>query len=140
MPQWISLAVLSAFFAALVPILGKRGLVGIDVTTATTLRALVMAAMLSALAVFRFGWRFNATIEASSTVWIALSGLAGALSWLCYFSALDQGPATSVVAIDRASVIFAVLLAAVFLAEELTIRSISGAFLVTIGATLIAWK
>ena len=79
------------------------------------------------------------TIEPSGTLWIALSSLVGALSWLCYFSALETGPASGVVALDRTSVVFAVLLAAIFLAEHLTFRSVSGALLIAIGATLVAW-
>lgn len=140
MPQWVLLAVMSALFAALVPILGKRGLESLDSTTATALRAVVMAAFLGLLAAIKGGGRLNTAIEPSATIWIALSGLAGALSWLCYFTALETGPASGVVALDRTSVIFAVLLAAVFLAEHLTLRSVSGALLIAIGATLIAWK
>jgi bacterial/archaeal transporter family protein len=140
MPQWVPLAILSALFAALVPILGKRGLAGLDAVTATALRAVVMAVFLGALAVARSGWRMRMPIATSGATWIALSGLAGALSWLCYFSALETGPATGVVALDRTSVIFAVILAAIFLTEQLTIRSVSGALLIAVGATLIAWK
>jgi bacterial/archaeal transporter family protein len=140
MPQWVLLAVLSALFAALVPILGKRGLAGLDSTTATALRAVVMAVLLGLLAVVKSGGRLRMPIEPTAAIWIAFSGLAGALSWLCYFSALETGPASGVVALDRTSVIFAVILAAIFLAEHLTIRSVSGALLIAIGATLIAWK
>lgn len=100
MPQWVLLAVLSALFAAFVPILGKRGLASLDATTATALRAVVMAAFLGVLAVGRGGWRMSLPIEPSSAIWIGLSGLAGALSWLCYFSALETGPAAGVVALD----------------------------------------
>ncbi len=140
MPQWVLLAVLSALFAAFVPILGKRGLAGLDATTATAVRAVVMAAFLGLLAVIRSGLRMRVPIEPAGVMWIALSGLAGALSWLCYFTALETGPASGVVALDRTSVIFAVILAAIFLAERLTIRSVSGALLIAVGATLIAWK
>jgi transporter family protein len=140
MPQWVLLALLSAIFAGFVPILGKRGLAGLDAVTATALRAVVMAVFLGLLALVKGGWRLSVPIEPTATIWIALSGLVGALSWLCYFSALEAGPPTGVVALDRTSVIFAVLLAAVFLAEQLSIRSVSGALLIAAGATLVAWK
>jgi len=140
MPPWVLLAVLSALFASFVPILGRRGLAGLDATTATALRAAVMASFLGLLAVAKGGWRMRVTIEPSGTMWIALSGLAGTLSWLCYFSALETGPASGVGTLDRTSVVFAVVLAAIFLAEHLTFRSVSGALLIAIGTTLVAWK
>lgn len=140
MPQWVLLAILSALFAALVPILGKRGLAGLDATTASALRAVVMAAFLGLWAAVKGAWRVPAGTEPAGAMWIALSGLAGALSWLCYFSALETGSATGVVALDRTSVIFTVIFATLVLGEHLTVRSLSGALLIAIGATLIAWK
>jgi transporter family protein len=139
MTRWIFLAILSAFFAACVPILAKRGLAGVDTMTATALRALVMAGFLSLLVFVRSGTRW-AVGDVRGLTWIAASGLAGALSWLCYFAALEKGPASSVAALDRTSVIFAVVMAGVFLAEEVTMRVMVGALLVAAGATLVAWR
>lgn len=140
MPSWIALALLSAVFAACVPIFAKRGLVGVDSTTATALRSIVMAVFLAALVTVRGGWAGAAAGELRDLGWILGSGIAGALSWLCYFAALNDGPATGVVALDRTSVIFAVILAALFLSEQLTLRSGAGAVLITVGAILMAWR
>ena len=117
--MWILFAFLSAFTAALVAIFAKLGLREVDATLATTLRSLIMAVFLvgAAWALGKFdGFSMNAL---SGREWglLALAGIAGALSWLFYFFALRDGSASAVVAIDRLSIVFVVLLAAVFLAE-----------------------
>jgi len=68
---------------------------------------------------------------------IVLSGVAGALSWLFYFFALKTGPAGGVVALDRNSVIFVIILAALFLGEGLTWNSVLGGILIACGAIFI---
>ncbi len=136
--NWGIYAIGSAVFAALVAILGKIGLQGVDSTLATTVRAMVMAAFLVIVSL-SFG-KFSAldTLGSKTMVFIILSGIAGALSWLCYFLAIKYGPVTGVVAIDRTSVIFAFILAVIFLSESLTWQKAIGATLVTIGAILMA--
>jgi transporter family protein len=71
---------------------------------------------------------------------LVLAGVAGALSWLFYFLALRDGLASAVVAIDRLSIVFVILLAALFLSEMLTWRTVTGSFLMICGATLISLK
>lgn len=138
--SWILLALGSAFFAALVAIFGKLGLKGVDTTLATTIRTIVMALffIILSLALKKFGaWQ-----DGSSRTWtfIILSGLAGALSYLCYFWALKIGPAAGVAALDRLSVVFVFILAAMFLSEGITWRTGLGALLITLGAVLFAVK
>ncbi len=140
MQAWIFPAILSALFAACVPILAKQGLPGIDSTTATAVRSFVMAAFFAIVVAARGGWATTASIAPQDLLWIAASGLAGALSWLCYFMALKGGPAVAIVALDRTSVIFTLVLAALFLAERITVRTLSGALLVALGAFLVAWR
>ena len=84
--------------------------------------------------------RFSAldALSSKTMVFIILSGVAGALSWLCYFLAIKYGPVTGVVALDKTSVIFAFTLAVIFLSESLTWQKAIGASLVTIGAVLMA--
>jgi len=138
MPRWIIFAFLSAGFAAIIPILSKLGLQGIDSTLATGLRAWVMALSLTLL--LAAVGKLKALPEATPTVvvFIVLTGLAGAASWVCYFFALRTGPAGPVAALDRLSVVFTLLLAAVFLAERLTGRILLGGVLMVLGAILIA--
>ncbi|MDQ5931289.1 MAG: bacterial/archaeal transporter family protein [Patescibacteria group bacterium] len=130
---WIILSVLSAFFASLVAILGKFGLKNIDPTLATTIRALVMAGffVITSIALGKF---HSIDQIQGRTFWIIVgAGIAGALSWLCYFWALKSGPATAVSAIDRGSIVFVVILALVFLGEALTWKTIVGSLLVVLG-------
>lgn len=130
---WIILSVLSAFFASLVAILGKFGLKNIDPTLATTIRALVMAGffVITSIALGKF---HSIDQIQGRTFWIIVgAGIAGALSWLCYFWALKSGPATAVSAIDRGSIVFVVILALVFLGEALTWKTIIGSLLVVLG-------
>lgn len=140
MTSWIIYALLSAFFASLVAIFGKVGLSGIDTTFATTIRAIIMAAFLVvvsfALGKVDFGTSFNA----KALAFIALSGIAGALSWLFYFSALKSGPASAVAALDRLSVVFVLALALLFLGEHLSWKSGIGSVLVALGAMLMVVK
>ncbi len=137
---WIILGLGSAFFAALVAIFGKIGLQNVDSTMATALRSVIMAVFL-VLVTLSFD-KFHHLSSVSSRAWlyIALSGIAGALSWLCYFLALKIGPVGGVVALDRTSVVMALILAALFLSEGLTWKSGFGSILVVAGAILIAIK
>ena len=138
--NWIIFGLLSAGFASLVAIFGKIGLKEVDSTIATTVRSVVMAAFLiiTSFAIGKVG--LLKTINGKVLTYIILSGVAGALSWLFYFYALKTGPATGVVALDRLSIVFVVVLAAIFLGEGITLKSGIGAALMVGGALLMAWK
>ncbi|PIQ66466.1 MAG: hypothetical protein COV96_01285 [Candidatus Zambryskibacteria bacterium CG11_big_fil_rev_8_21_14_0_20_42_18] len=138
--MWIGYAILSAIFASAVAILGKIGLKNIDSTLATTIRSVVMAVFLigTTLALQKFA--LIKTVGNQALTFIVFSGIAGALSWLFYFLALKNGPASGVAALDRLSVVFVVVLAAMFLGEGLTLKSIAGLVLLVLGALLIVFK
>lgn len=137
---WIIYALLSAVFASLVAIFGKIGISKVDTTLATTIRAVVMAGffLITSLALGKY--KLFGTLDGSALMYITLSGLAGALSWLFYFVALKQGPASGVAALDRTSVVFVFLLAVLFLSEKFGLRSAVGALLITVGAILMSLK
>jgi bacterial/archaeal transporter family protein len=134
---WAGYAVLSAFFGALVAILGKIGVRDVDSNLAVAIRTVIIvlfawgivAAQGNAAAVFR--------ISRHSLVFLALSAIATGLSWLFYYKALQLGPASRVAPIDKFSVALAVAMAFVFLREKPTIGSVLGAILVT-GGVLVA--
>ncbi|MBU6415527.1 EamA family transporter [Patescibacteria group bacterium] len=135
-------AFLSAFTAALVAIFGKLGLQTLDSTVATTIRSVIMALFLVAVSValkkfsgFSFG-----SLESRDWLWITLAGIAGALSWLFYFAALKIGDASRVASIDRLSIVFIVILAALFLGEGFGWKAIAGAALMAVGAILITLR
>lgn len=140
--MWLVLAFLSAITAALVAIFGKLGLKNIDPTFATTVRSLIMAAFLVITSLFL--GKFNNTNfgSLSNRDWllIALAGISGALSWLFYFLALKIGLATKIVVIDRLSLVFVIILAALFLGEALSWRVAFGALLMVAGAIIISLK
>jgi transporter family protein len=135
--NWIAYAILSAVFAALVAVFGKIGLKDIDSTLATTVRSIVMAVFLVVVA-FSLG-KFSAlnTLNNKAFIFIILSGVAGAISWLFYFLAIKLGPVSSVAALDRTSIVFVVVLAFLFLGESLTWVKILGSILIVGGAILM---
>lgn len=136
--SWIIFALLSAFFASLVAIFGKVGISGIDTTLATTVRSFVMFLFLFVVSGFLGVFKNINQLDSRSLTFIVLSGVSGALSWLCYFFALRSGDASAVAAIDRLSVVFVIILAAFFLAEKITLQVAIGGILLTTGAVLLA--
>lgn len=140
MPLWILFSIFSAVFAALVAILGKIGIANIDTTLATTVRAVVMALFLVFVSLALGKGSFLSAIGSKPLLFIVLSGIAGALSWLFYFFALKIGPASAVAALDRLSVVFVLIFALLFLGEQFTLKSGLGALFVTIGAILMVLK
>jgi len=137
---WIIFALLAAVFAALVAIFGKVGISGIDSTLATSIRAVVMAVFLVLTSLFLGKAHLLPTVESKTLLFIIFSGIAGALSWLFYFFALKYGPASGVAALDRLSVVFVIILAALFLGEGITWKSGIGAALITAGAVFMVLK
>lgn len=140
MPLWIIYALLSAAFAALVAIFGKIGIQNIDSTLATTIRAIVMAGFLIVVALSLGKLPLLNTIHSKALLFIILSGVAGAMSWLFYFIALKHGPVTGVAALDRLSVVFVLVFALLFLGQKFTWVSAIGAALITVGAILMTLK
>ncbi len=140
--MWLFYAFLSAFFAALVAIFAKLGLKDIDSTLATTVRSIIMAVFLItvAFALKKFDGFTISSFSGREWMLITLAGVAGALSWLFYFSALKSGTASSVVAIDKLSIVFVVILAVFFLGETLTWKVGIGAIVMTLGAILMTLK
>ncbi|MDP2789904.1 MAG: EamA family transporter [bacterium] len=138
--SWILFALLSAVFAALVGIFGKVGIKGIDSTLATSVRAVVMATFLVLVSLILGKAKLLHTIENRVLLFIVLSGVSGAISWLFYFFALKTGPVSGVAALDRLSVVFVLILAALFLGEHLTWKTGLGGILITAGAVLMTLK
>jgi len=125
-----------------VAIFGKMGLKNIDSTLATTIRSIIMAAFLILVSFSLKKFQGFSLKSLSSGDWllIVLAGIAGALSWLFYFFALKTGLATKVVVIDRLSLVFVIILAAIFLGEHLGLKTIVGALLMVGGAIIITLK
>jgi len=140
--MWLVYAFLSSITAALVAIFAKVGLKNIDSTLATTIRSIIMAVflVLVALSLKKFqGFSIN-SFSNRDWILIILAGIAGALSWLFYFAALKYGLATKVATIDRLSLVFIVILAALFLGEKLGWKVAAGTILMVAGAIMITLR
>jgi transporter family protein len=133
---WILFGFLSALFAALVAIFGKIGVRNIDTTLATTVRAIVMALFLIIVSLILGKQSLIPQINFKALLFIVLSGIAGALSWLAYFLALKIGEVKGVAVLDRFSVVLAILLAWLILGESITIKNLIGMILITAGLLL----
>lgn len=138
--SWLLFALLSAVAAALVSIFGKIGLKGIDSNTATAIRAVIMAIFLFGVVVLQGKLSQLPVIFSNkkALTFITLSGIAGASSWLFYFMALKLGKVSQVGPIDKLSVVFAVIIAAIFLGEKISLISGLGVGLIGIGAVMVA--
>ncbi len=133
--MWMIFAILSAVFASLTSILAKIGIDGVNSNLATAIRTVVVVLM-AWLMVFVTHTQSGVTeISRRSWIFLVLSGLATGLSWLCYYKALQTGPASKVVPIDKMSAVLTLILAFVFLHEEFTWKSVVGCILIT-GGTL----
>lgn len=136
--SWLFWAFLAAIFASLTAILAKVGVSNINSNYATFLRTLVVVLALGLL-VFSTGQTQKlSSISGHSLLFIVLSGLATGASWLCYFRALQLGKVSQVAPIDKLSVVFVALIAAVFLGEKLSVAGWSGVALIGVGAVLVA--
>ncbi|MEI7342778.1 EamA family transporter [Pectobacterium brasiliense] len=140
MSSWLIYALLSAVCAAMVAIFGKNGLQNLDANTATAIRAVIMALFLVGVVVAQGKLALVGEIVANkkALLFIVLSGVAGALSWLFYFVALKNGNVAQVAPIDKLSVVFAVVLAVILLGEKISLMAGAGVALISVGALLVA--
>ena len=135
---WLTWSLLSALFAAATAILAKLGVAGMDANLATAVRTSVVVAFTWLLAfATRQPTGFQA-LSGKSWIFLVLSGLATGLSWVCYFHALQVGPASRVAPVDKLSVALVIVFAALFLGERLTWGKGIGGLLIVAGAITIA--
>lgn len=136
--SWPFWALASAVFAALTAILAKVGIEGIGSNLATFIRTVVILAFAGLILTMAGEWRAPGSIAPRSWLFLVLSGLATGASWLCYFRALKLGEAAKVAPIDKLSVVFVAIIAAVFLGEKLSPLNWLGVALIATGAVLVA--
>ena len=136
--MWVLWAFLAAVSAACVIVLTKAGLKNVDPTVAFAIQALLILTITWALIAFQ--GKFSSFKEIDTKAWILLilAGIATTLSTIFSFKALSMGPATSVITIERSSLVFAVLLSVIFLKEKITWQVVVGGILVLSGALLIS--
>ena len=135
--MWFVFAILSAIFATLTSILAKIGIEGVNSNLATAVRTIVVVLM-AWFMVFITGNQ-NGIVDISKKSWIflILSGLATGASWLCYYKALQLGEASKVVPIDKLSIVITIILAFIFLGEQITLKTLIGCCLIVTGTFIM---
>lgn len=131
--MWILFAFGSALFAGLTAILAKCGIRNTDSNVATALRTGVVL-VFSWLMVFVVGAQSGIRdISAKVLIFLILSGLSTGISWLCYYRALQTGPASVVVPIDKLSILVTIAFSYIVFHEKLSLKSGTGLLLIVVG-------
>jgi transporter family protein len=138
MAMWLVYAILSAVAAAFVGIFGKMGMEAVDSTLATVVRSIIMTLFLVGVGLVMRVWPKMQAVSGKALLAIALSGVAGAVSWLFYFKAIQAGSVSKVAPIDKLSMPFAVLLAVLLLGDRPSGWNWVGIGLIVGGAYLAA--
>ena len=131
--MWFIFAILSAIFAALTSILAKIGIEGVNSNLATAIRTIVVVFMAWFMVFITGGQSGIIDINKKSWIFLILSGLATGASWLCYYKALQLGEVSKVVPIDKLSIVITVVLAFIFLGEQITLKTLIGCSLIVAG-------
>lgn len=134
---WLVYALLSALFASLTAILGKIGVSHIDSTFATALRTIVVLIMQWLIVFAMKKQNHIKDINKRSWLFLVLSGFSTGASWLCYYNALQLGPASVVVPIDKLSIVVSVVFAYFVFKEKLSLKSFIGLILMVIGTLML---
>lgn len=135
--KWLPYAILSAVFAALTSILGKIGIDGVSSDLGTAIRTAVVLVMAWLMIPVTGKADKLRGLDKRELLFIALSGLATGGSWLCYYKALQDGPASVVVPIDKLSILVSILFSYIVFHEKLTKRSAAGLAILVAGTLLM---
>jgi transporter family protein len=134
---WIGWALLSALFAAATALLAKVGVEHVDSNLATAIRTTVVVFFAWGIAVALGKHGEIRDLDRRTVLFLTLSGLATGLSWLCYFRALQLGPASRVAPLDKLSVPLVMVFAWLLLGEKLNGAAILGGVFITVGAMVM---
>ena len=135
--MWMILALASSVFAALTSILAKIGIDGVSSNLATAIRTAVVLVLSWAMVFLTNAQGGITEISRRSWLFLILSGLSTGASWLCYYKALQMGEASKVVPIDKLSLVITMILAALILHEQFTLKSILGCVLIAAGTMIM---
>jgi transporter family protein len=134
---WIGWALLAAVFAAATALLAKVGVAHVDSNLATALRTTVVVVFAWGIAIALGKHGEIRSLDRRTIFFLTLSGLATGLSWLCYFRALQLGPASRVAPLDKLSVPLVIVFAWIFLGEKFSWMALLGGVLITAGAMVM---
>ncbi len=135
--MWIFYALMSAVFAALVSILAKVGIKGINSNLATAIRTVVVLIMAWGIVFLTGKQKELSTLTNKNWRFLIYSGIATGASWLFYFRALQLGEASKVAPLDKLSIVFTMIMAFVFLGEAFTIKTAIGGLLIVAGTLVL---
>jgi len=135
--MWWIYALLSALFAALTAIFAKVGIKDVDTDLATGIRTVIIVLIAWAIVFFRGSNHTIGSLTKTNWTFLILSGCATGLSWICYFKALQMGKVSQVAPVDKLSVALAIILAAVFLGESITLKTGIAATLIIVGTLIL---
>lgn len=138
--SFIIYAFFSAIFASLTAILGKLGIQQIESNLGSALRTAVVLLMAWLIVILQKKVSEVSKIDKKSWIYILLSGIATGASWLCYYRALQEGPASIIVPIDKLSILVVILFASIFLKEHLPKRAMMGLVLLVSGTLILLIK
>lgn len=138
--MYIIYALLGALMASLGTIFAKLGLKGVDANLLTAIRGIVMAVVVSiiALSLGKISNTALSSLTVRQWIFVILSGLGGALSWIFFYQALSVGPTVAVTVIDKLSITITAILAIIILSESITLQTGIGLALVVLGTLLVA--
>ncbi|KKQ02174.1 MAG: hypothetical protein US11_C0001G0133 [Candidatus Roizmanbacteria bacterium GW2011_GWA2_36_23] len=140
MNNWLLYAFLSAIFAAMTAILAKIGVKNVNSNLATAIRTIVILLFAWGIVFFQGTAKQLSSISKTSFIFLFFSGIATGLSWLFYFRALQLGNAAKVAPVDKLSLVFTIMLAAIILKEKVTLLILLGAILMSVGTILITFS
>jgi len=140
MEKWVFHAFLSMFFAGFTSVIAKVGLAGISAELGLTVRALFVTGFVLIFALATVPFEQWSLLTGHNYLWLSLSALSTAATWVFYYKALKFGDVATVSLIDKGSVVVAMLLAWLLLKEHITLRMVAGAGLIIAGLLVIARK
>ena len=140
MQRWVLYAILSACFAGFTAVIAKKGLIGISSELGLTIRTLFVCIFVIIFALFAVPPAEVKSLQKVNYIWLGLSGVATAGSWIFYYKALKVGDVATVALIDKGSVVIAILLAWWLLKETISLQTALGALLIVAGLLVIAKK
>jgi transporter family protein len=135
--MWWIYALLSALFAALTALFAKIGIKGVDTDLATAIRTVVVIILAWAIVFVKGSNHTISSLTRQNWTFLILSGCATGLSWICYFKALQLGKVSQVAPVDKLSVALAIILAAVFLGEAISLKTGIAAALIITGTLVL---
>lgn len=135
--SWLIYACLSALFASLTAILGKIGMNDIDSNLGTAIRTFVVLVMAWFMVIIQHKQKEVFNIDQKELIYIILSGFATGASWLCYYHALQLGPASVVVPIDKLSIVVTIIFSRVVFNERLNKKSLFGLLSIIVGTMIL---